>query len=100
MVVSTGQGTPDTTQQGGDESHLNPEGGNLQAAPPRGLGSPDTSETSGDPRRTPRRGIDLSGSVGNTYSTGGRSIGDKRRASEGVAKGGYMGKGTRTMMVG
>ena len=92
VVETTGQGKIITPHQGRAVTHLNPEGGPLQAAHTKGHGNYDTSETSGDTRRTPRRGGYCSGSIGTAYGAGRRYIMDEGRASEGVAKGGDKGK--------
>ena len=47
-VVTEYQGTPSKSHQGGAGAYLNPEGGTLPAAPPRGRDYYDTSATSGD----------------------------------------------------
>ena len=99
-VVPAGQGTYSTTHQLGYGTYINPKGEPPHEAPIRGNGNPDTNVTSGDPRQTPKRGGYCSGSRGTTYGTGGRHIGDKGRASEGMVKGGDMGNGTRHMTVG
>ena len=100
VVVPTGQGTPNTPHHGGAGTHLNSEGGPLQAAHPGGRGNPDTSVTGRDRGRTPSRGGNISGSAGTMHGAGGRKFWDEGGTYKGLDKGGKKVKGHRTNMVG
>ena len=93
MVVPTGQGSPATPHHGGSGTHLNPEGGPLQAAPLVGRGDTNTSETRRNPIQNPVWGVYYSVSTGTVHGSRGRYIGDEGISYEGVYRGGDTRKG-------
>ena len=91
-VVPRGQGSPNSPHKKGTGTHINPEGGSLQAVPARGQGNTNTSTTGKYHGRTPGRREDCSGSADTTDGTVGRNICHEGRTLESMDKGGNQGK--------
>ena len=90
-VAPRGQGPPNFPHKRGTEKHLNPEVGSLQAAPAGGRENPNTSTTGKYCGKTPGRRGYCSSSAENMDGAGGRTIGHKERALEGMDKVGNQG---------